>query len=140
MASSITQSVATVTKDFTVIKFACIAHTDGLFSPAYSDTEAYITQMIRGMYLYKYQVVAGATGPTAASDFTVKDHLGVDILGGQGTDGIPNSGTNEDYPKIADQAANQPVVGTLRVTPVQQAAATASATFDIYLYFKKAGS
>jgi len=39
MASSIVQSVAAVTPDFTVIKFACVAHTDGAFSPAYSDTD-----------------------------------------------------------------------------------------------------
>jgi len=140
MASSIVQSVVHASENFLVLKFACIANNAGAFDPAYADTDSDNTKLIRGKWLYKYQVVAGTTGPTAASDFTVKDHLGVDLLGGQGADGIPNSGTNEDYPKIADQAANQPILGVLRMTPVQQAAATADATFDIYLYFKRPGA
>jgi hypothetical protein len=135
MASSIIQSISAVTKDLTVIKFACTAAADGSFTAASTDT--YIAKLIRGLMLYKFQVVIGANAPTASSDFTVKDTFGQDILGGQGADKITGSAnaTVENYPKINDQAANQPIVSGLTLAITNNSAN--AATFDIYLYFKK---
>jgi 3D (Asp-Asp-Asp) domain-containing protein len=142
MASVVTQSIAKVTDNVKVIKLACTAHTDGTFADVVIDATApgtpasgEVKVSVRGWWLYKYQIVIGATGPTAATDFTIKDSFGIDILGGQGTDGIPATGTNEDYPKIADQAANQPVVTPLTLAIANNA--VNAAVFDIYLYFKK---
>ena len=138
MASVITQSVTAVTKDFKEIKFACTAHTDGTFTAV--DTDGYITKMIRGWFLYKFSVVIGATAPTAASDMTLKDPKGVDLLGGQGTDKITGAiaSTLENYPKINDQAANQPVMGALTLAITNNS--VSAAVFDVYCIFKRANA
>jgi hypothetical protein len=41
---------------------------------------------IRGLKLYSVKAIPGGTAPTDATDLTITDEYGVDLLGGKGTD------------------------------------------------------
>ena len=125
--------------NYRVLRFTCVADsTDGTFTAAAKATTE-LNNQIMGWNLYKFQCVIGATAPTAASGFTLKDANGVDLFGAQGAGRITGvtGATTEDYPKIDDQAANQPVVSTLTFLPTQADAKTNSATFIVDIFFKR---
>lgn len=41
---------------------------------------------LRGLKLYSVKAYPGATAPTAATDVTITDEFGIDVLGGKGVD------------------------------------------------------
>ena len=135
MAGTIVQSVQFDGDNWKCIKFACTADASAGTFPTVTLDSA-IRTVIRDWGLYKFQVECGSTAPTVDSDFTLLDANGIDLLGGGGANKITTSDT-EGYPVIGTQPVVQPVVSQLSLVITQADAKTNSATFNIFLYFKK---
>lgn len=135
MASTITQTLYFDGDDWKVVKLACAA--DAVPSAfAATAIDPAIKAKVREWGLYKVGYNVGATAPTANSDLTITDFMGYDILGANGANLLTTT-DGEALPLIGTQPAVQPYIGTWTVNVTQEAAATASAVFDIYLYFKR---
>lgn len=130
MASSITVSSVREVKNSAgvvtqrVFVIGCVAHTDGTFT---STTLPY--DFSGQLDLVTYAV--GATPPTAASDLTILDNEGVDVLGAAGADKVTT--TNSQFkPAIGSAAVSRPIVDNL--TLAIAANIVNGATFTISLY------
>lgn len=68
------------------VELACVADaSDGSFPATVLNTLANIvTWDLRGLKLYSVKAIPGAPAPTDASDLTITDADGVDLLGGKG--------------------------------------------------------
>ena len=74
------------------------------------------TKLILGWFLHKIIVNPGVPAPTAASDLTITDKHGIDILDGNGTDLIHNTDSKQSYAAIDGVPSLQPVVGDYKLT------------------------
>ena len=125
---------------FTVVTLTCVADAANGTLPATALSSAILNTLHSGGYsLFKVQTDPGLVPPTDASDMTITDGTGVDILGGNGANQIDATSSLEFLPLIsATTAVLQPVIGTWTVNITQQAVATNSATFTIVLIFVRA--
>lgn len=76
-----------------VVVLTCTASADNASYPAtVVNTLANILPWdLRGLKLYSVKVIPGATAPTDATDLTITDEYGVDLLGTKGTNFIDNT-------------------------------------------------
>jgi hypothetical protein len=76
-----------------VLELTCTAGTAGeagafpatIINPLAVDSVGSLFDL-RGLKLYSVKVIPGATAPTDATDLTITDEYGIDLLGGKGTD------------------------------------------------------
>lgn len=69
---------------------------------------------IRGLKLYAVKAYPGTTAPTDASDVTITDEFGVDLLGGKGADLV--DATTKTYIPAGPGAFAQPALITGNIT------------------------
>ena len=88
---------------------------------------------LRGLKLYSVKAIPGATAPTDATDLTITDEYGVDLLGGKGTDLI--DATTKTFIPAGPGAFAQPalITGTISATITNNA--VNSAVFKLVLEF-----
>ena len=71
------------------------------------------TERLRGWQMQKIIVDPGAVAPTVASDLTLKDSHGIDLLDGNGTDLIHNTDSKQSFFMTGGVPTLQPVLGDL---------------------------
>jgi len=82
-----------------VLELTCTAGTAGeagafpatIINPLAVDSVGSLFDL-RGLKLYSVKVIPGATAPTDATDLTITDEYGIDLLGGKGSLPISASG------------------------------------------------
>lgn len=92
---------------------------------------------VDGYYLYEIRTSPGGTAPTDASDFTLADANGLDVLGGAGTDGIDATSDLNFIPKKSDGGYFYPIIQNESLTLTITNNSVNSATFTIELVFVK---
>lgn len=70
---------------------------------------------ILGYYLYSVKAWPGATAPTDASDLTITDKDGIDLLGGRGTDLIDATTMTSCCAGSVANAMPMPVMGPITI-------------------------
>jgi hypothetical protein len=90
MAGTITASVNTF-KTMTEVKLRCAA--DAAAATFTATVLGSLPGMpdLRGLFLYSVKAYPGSPAPTDASDLTITDQDGIDLLGGRGVDLIDNT-------------------------------------------------
>ena len=123
---------------FRAVTLSCTGDAANGTLPATALSTAILATLHSGGYaLFKVQTYPGGVAPTDASDMTITDGTGADILGGNGANQIDATSKLEFYPLIGATPVLQPVIGTWTVNITQQAVATNSATFTVVLIFVK---
>lgn len=117
-----------------VLKLACVAGTDGdagtIPSTTIPETWHYSK---RGYYLYLVTTVPGTVTAPDAADVSIINAIGQNLLTTDGTNLIHATNTQSGTPSV--DGLFPLVDGALTVTVANQS--TASATWDVYLYFVK---
>jgi hypothetical protein len=94
-AGTVVQSDSVVRVGMATVTLTCTADSsDGSYPATALDLD-----FVDGFYLYEVRTSPGATGPTDASDFTLTDSAGLDILGGAGTNQLDNTTDLRFFPK-----------------------------------------
>jgi len=88
---------------------------------------------IRGLKLYSVKAIPGTTAPTDATDLTITDEYGIDLLGGKGTDLI--GATSKTWIPIGPAGYALPALITGNVTVTITGNLIASAVITIVLEF-----
>lgn len=88
---------------------------------------------LRGLKLYSVKVIPGATAPTDATDLTITDEYGIDLLGGKGTDLIDS--TSKTWIPIGPAGYALPALITGNVTVTITGNLVAGAVITIVLEF-----
>jgi len=97
------------------VVLTCTAHTDGTYPATVVNTLAGLAGFdIRGFKLYSVKSIPGTTPPTVASDLTILDKHGVDLLGGKGTDFI--DATDKKWALVGPVGYNAPALITGDIT------------------------
>lgn len=139
MAGSVTQTKwCNQNGNFMTLLLACVGDSvNGSVPDTALDADFMADAVNRGFYLLEYHTWPGATAPDDASDFTLEDSNGMDVLGTAGTNGIDATTTVRAFPKnTAGSSAYWPAIDetlTLKVTNQ----ATGSAIWNIKLVFVK---
>lgn len=83
---------------------------------------------IRGLKLYSVKAYPGSTAPTDATDLTITDEYGVDLLGGKGTDVIDS--TSKTWTLVGPSGSYSPalITGNITVTITNNAVNSAVTT------------
>jgi hypothetical protein len=71
---------------------------------------------LEGYKLYNAKVAPGSTAPTDASDFTITDVDGIDLLGGRGTDLIDATSCTSCCAGSANTEMPMPITGPITLT------------------------
>jgi hypothetical protein len=86
---------------------------------------------IRGLKLYSVKGIPGETAPTDATDLTITDEYGVDLLGGKGTDVI--DATSKTWIPAGPANYTLPALITGNITATITNNSVNSATFTLVL-------
>jgi hypothetical protein len=86
---------------------------------------------IRGLKLYSVKGIPGDTPPTDATDLTITDEYGVDLLGGKGTDVIDE--TSKTWIPAGPANYTLPALITGNITATITNNSVNSATFTLVL-------
>jgi hypothetical protein len=123
-----------------VLELTCTAGTAGeagafpatIINPLAVDSVGSLFDL-RGLKLYSVKVIPGATAPTDATDLTITDEYGIDLLGGKGTDLI--GATSKTWIPIGPAGYALPALITGNVTVTITGNLIASAVITIVLEF-----
>lgn len=88
---------------------------------------------IRGLKLYSVKCYPGGTAPTDATDLTITDEYGIDLLGGKGTDVI--DATSKTWTLVGPSGCYSPalITGNLTVTITNNSVNSAVTTLILEL-------
>jgi hypothetical protein len=123
-----------------VLELTCTAGTAGeagtfpatIINPLAVDSVGSLFDL-RGLKLYSVKVIPGATVPTDATDLTITDEYGIDLLGGKGTDLI--DATSKTWIPIGPAGYALPALITGNVTVTITGNLIDSAVITIVLEF-----
>ena len=91
--------------------------------------------LLSGTYLSAVIINPGTPNPTPASDVTLKDQYGFDVLGGQGTNALGATASKAILPMFAGYLQCHPLTGTLTLSVGNQSVSLAQ--FNIVCVFTK---
>jgi len=95
------------------VTFSCTGDASDGTVPDTAIASTTMTELRRGYWLVEVYTWPGATAPTDASDFTLEDNNGLDVLGAAGTDKIDATSDLRFFPlNSASATANYPVKAT----------------------------
>ena len=133
-AGSVSQGETTTYRDnMRIITLTCTAdESDGSFPAtdiAIGDAD--------GFYLYEIRTAPGATAPTDATDLTLTNSNGLDVLGGAGTDKIDATSSLRFFPKNTDGEYAFPAITETPLTLTITNNSVNAAVFTIEIVFVK---
>lgn len=109
-------------------------HTDNSLSVTLNDSVSGLKHgSLYGWQAWIFQTYPGATAPTDATDMTIADDYGLDILGAGGTNMVDATTGQEFYAEVNNIAGPRPISTDLTIATANNAVASAVFTMRMYM-------